>query len=289
MKIEFKDLTKKFKSETALNQLTLSLSDKKIIGLLGQNGAGKTTLMRLLAGHFLPSSGEIKVNNQTSFDNYDITKEICLIQESENFYQKFTVDEILNLSAVFYPRWNAEEANQLLKVFRLKRKTKVHGLSKGMQSALGIIVGISSHAPITIFDEPYIGLDASLRSTFYDLLLESYQEDPRMIILSTHLIDEVSKLFEEVVILHQGELLLQEQADDLATKHQLVSGTKEAVDQAVSGKNVIYQSELLGKKSALVFDDAIESSTNLTISQASLQELFVYLTKEEVTQVGESN
>src|SRR5690625_4887079 len=129
MKIEFKDLTKKSKSETALNQLTLSLSDKKIICLLGQNGAGKTTLMRLLAGHFLPSSGEIKVNNQTSFDNYDITKEICLIQESENFYQKFTVDEILNLSFVFYTRWNADEDNQLLKVFRIKRNNKVYGLS----------------------------------------------------------------------------------------------------------------------------------------------------------------
>lgn len=286
MKIEIKDLTKKFGKETALHQLSLKLSDRKIFGLLGKNGAGKTTLLRLLAGHFLPSSGDIKINGQTSFDNYNITKDICLIQESNNFYQKFKVGEILKLSAIFYPNWDAEEASQLLEVFKLKKKQKVHALSKGMLSALGIIVGIASHAPITIFDEPYIGLDASARSTFYELLLASYQEDPRMIILSTHLIDEVSKLFEEIVILHNGELLLQEKADELRTKHQLISGSKQAVDQAISGKNVIYQSELLGKKSAIIFDDPVEVTEELTVSRASLQELFVYLTKEEVGQIG---
>ncbi|HHU19209.1 MAG TPA: ABC transporter ATP-binding protein [Bacilli bacterium] len=289
MKIEVNHLTKTFGKETALKQLSLELSNQKIIGLLGQNGAGKTTLLRLLAGHFLPSSGEIKISDQPVFDNYTITKDICLIQESNNFYQKFKVGEILKLSAIFYPNWNADEANQLLEVFKLKKKQKVHALSKGMLSALGIIVGIASHAPLTIFDEPYIGLDASARSTFYDLLLASYQEDPRMIILSTHLIDEVSKLFEEVVILHKGELLLQEQADELAAKHQLVSGSKQAVDQAIAGKNVIYQSELLGKKSAIIFDDQVEVTPELTVSRASLQELFVYLTKEEATQIGYSN
>ena len=286
MKIEIKDATKKFAKETALKQLSLELSDQKIIGLLGQNGAGKTTLLRLLAGHFLPSSGEIKVDDQSVFDNYTITKDICLIQESNNFYQKFNVGEILKISSIFYPNWDTDEANQLLEVFKLKRKQKVHALSKGMLSALGIIVGIASHAPITIFDEPYIGLDASARSTFYELLLASYQEDPRMIILSTHLIDEVSKLFEEVVILYKGELLLQEQADELRTKHQLISGSKQAVDQAISGKNVIYQSELLGKKSTIIFDDPVEITQELTVSHASLQELFVYLTKEEVAQIG---
>ncbi|NMA91309.1 MAG: AAA family ATPase, partial [Amphibacillus sp.] len=239
--------------------------------------------------HFRPSSGEIKINQQPSFDNYNVTKDICFIEENHNFYPKFRVDDILKLSAVFYPNWNTEEANQLLNIFKLKKKQKIHALSKGMLSALGIIVGISSHAPLTIFDEPYIGLDATARSTFYELLLSSYQEDPRMIVLSTHLIDEVSNLFEEVVILHDGEVLLQELADNLATKHQLISGSKQAVDRAIKGKNVIYQSELLGRKSAIIFDDQIDITSDLTSSHVSLQELFVYLTKEEVAQNVQSN
>ena len=289
MRIKIDKITKTFGKETALKQLSLELSGNKIIGLLGKNGAGKTTLLRLLAGHFRPSSGEIKINQQTSFDNYNVTKDICLVEENHNFYQKFRVDDILKLSAVFYPNWNTEEANQLLNIFKLKKKQKIHALSKGMLSALGIIVGISSHAPLTIFDEPYIGLDATARSTFYELLLSSYQEDPRMIVLSTHLIDEVSNLFEEVVILHDGEVLLQELADNLATKHQLISGSKQAVDRAIKGKNVIYQSELLGRKSAIIFDDQIDITSDLTSSHVSLQELFVYLTKEEVAQNVQSN
>lgn len=289
MRIDIDKITKTFGKETALKQLSLELSGNKIIGLLGKNGAGKTTLLRLLAGHFRPSSGEIKINQQPSFDNYNVTKDICFIEENHNFYPKFRVDDILKLSAVFYPNWNTEEANQLLNIFKLKKKQKIHALSKGMLSALGIIVGISSHAPLTIFDEPYIGLDATARSTFYELLLSSYQEDPRMIVLSTHLIDEVSNLFEEVVILHDGEVLLQELADDLATKHQLISGSKQAVDRAIKGKNVIYQSELLGRKSAIIFDDQIDITSDLTSSHVSLQELFVYLTKEEVAQNVQSN
>lgn len=289
MRIKIDKITKTFGKETALKQLSLELSGNKIIGLLGKNGAGKTTLLRLLAGHFRPSSGEIKINQQPSFDNYNVTKDICFIEENHNFYPKFRVDDILKLSAVFYPNWNTEEANQLLNIFKLKKKQKIHALSKGMLSALGIIVGISSHAPLTIFDEPYIGLDATARSTFYELLLSSYQEDPRMIVLSTHLIDEVSNLFEEVVILHDGEVLLQELADDLATKHQLISGSKQAVDRAIKGKNVIYQSELLGRKSAIIFDDQIDITSDLTSSHVSLQELFVYLTKEEVAQNVQSN
>src|SRR5699024_4115682 len=161
--------------------------------------------MRLLAGHFTKSSGEIEINQQSPFNNYGLMKDVCLIMESNNFYEKFTVRDILSISAKFYPNWDQPYAEELRQIFHLKPKQKVKTLSKGMHSALGIIVGLASNAPITIFDEPYIGLDASFRSTFYDLLLESFEENPRLIILSTHLIDEVSKLFEEVVIIQEGK------------------------------------------------------------------------------------
>ncbi|NMA91398.1 MAG: ATP-binding cassette domain-containing protein, partial [Amphibacillus sp.] len=92
MRIKIDKITKTFGKETALKQLSLELSGNKIIGLLGKNGAGKTTLLRLLAGHFRPSSGEIKINQQPSFDNYNVTKDICFIEENHNFYPKFRVD-----------------------------------------------------------------------------------------------------------------------------------------------------------------------------------------------------
>lgn len=289
MKIETNNLVKNFKDEVALNSLSIKLEGNKIVGLLGKNGAGKTTLMRLLAGHFLPSSGEIKINDQNPFDHYDITKNICLIQENYNFDENFRVQDILKISSTFYPNWSHEDEQSLLAIFKLKKKRKVSSLSKGMLSALSIIVGLASNAPITMFDEPYIGLDASNRATFYELLLESYQDNPRLIILSTHLIDEVSQLFEEVIILHDGQLKLHEQADELSMKHYLISGSKQVVDEAIRGKEVLHQSELLGKKTVVLFDEKVIKQPGLSISQVSLQELFIYLTKEEANKIENSN
>lgn len=289
MEIKTTNLSKLYRKEVALDQLSLTLSGNKIIGLLGKNGAGKTTLMRLLAGHFTKTSGEIEINQQSPFNNYTLMKDICLVMESNNFHEKFTVQDILNISAKFYPKWDKTYAEELRHIFRLKPKQKVKALSKGMHSALGIIVGLASNAPITIFDEPYIGLDASFRSTFYDLLLESFEENPRLIILSTHLIDEVSKLFEEVVIIQEGKLLLHEPVDELSNKHILLSGNKDKVDQVVANRNIIHETTILGQKTVVLFDENITDAEGLNVSRASLQELFVYLTKEEVKRHARAN
>ncbi|WP_163538033.1 ABC transporter ATP-binding protein [Gracilibacillus sp. YIM 98692] len=282
MEMKATNLTKRYAHKKALDDLTLTLNGEKIIGLLGKNGAGKTTLMRMLAGHFPATDGRLTINDKAPFDHFPVTKDICLIMESHNFHEKFKVKDVLNISAKFHPNWDMDYAKYLRKSFRLEEKQKVKTLSKGMYSALGIIVGLASLSPITIFDEPYIGLDASFRSMFYDLLLESYQHNPRLIILSTHLIDEVSKLFEEVVILHDGKLMLHEKADDLADKHILLSGNKEEIDQFAASKNIIHESSMLGQKTIVLYDEEVSDTGDLSVSKASLQELFVYLTKEEV-------
>ncbi|MFC4401881.1 ABC transporter ATP-binding protein [Gracilibacillus xinjiangensis] len=289
MIIKAKNVRKQYHKNVALNDLNLTLEGNKIIGLLGKNGAGKTTLMRLLAGHFLKSGGELTINNEAPFNNYAAMKNVCLIMESNNFHDKFRVKDILNISANFYPNWDREYANHLVNVFRLNKNQKAKTLSKGMYSALGIIVGLASNAPITIFDEPYIGLDAAFRSTFYDLLLETYQNNPRLIILSTHLIDEVSKLFEEVVILHEGTLMLHDTADNLEQKHIILTGSKEEIDQITSGRNIIHDSTMMGQKTVVLYDENITEAGSLKVSKASLQELFVYLTKEEVNKYVRTN
>ncbi|SER48432.1 ABC-2 type transport system ATP-binding protein [Gracilibacillus ureilyticus] len=289
MEIKAVNVRKQYQKEVALDDLTITLEGNKIIGLLGKNGAGKTTLMRLLAGHFSNSSGQLTIDNKSPFNNYPVLREVCLIMESNNFHEKFRVKDILNISANFYPNWDNEYANHLVNVFRLNINQKAKTLSKGMYSALGIIVGLASNASLTIFDEPYIGLDASFRSTFYDLLLETYQNNPRMIILSTHLIDEVSRLFEEVAILHEGKLMLHDTADNFERKHLILTGSKEEVDQLTSGRNIIHSSSIMGQKTVVLYNEDITDSGNLKVSKASLQELFVYLTKEEVNKNGTTN
>lgn len=138
-----------------------------------------------------------------------------------------------------------------MKVFELDGRKKVKSISKGMTSALGIIVGLSSQASLTIFDEPYIGLEAFMRTRFYEILLEEYQLHPRTFIISTHLKDEISQLFEEIIILKKGEILLKEHTDELIEHSLAVSGPIHLLSNYLSGENVVYAKEFAGMTSAV--------------------------------------
>ncbi|KMJ56688.1 ABC transporter ATP-binding protein [Bacillus sp. LL01] len=286
MKVELMNVSKTYGAKKAVHNLTLTLEENKIYGLLGRNGAGKTTLMQLLAGHALPSSGEILINGQNPFNNRQITKDVCLVNESNNFIKRLKIKDILKVASLFYPNWSWETANALLTTFNLEPSLKTKGLSKGMESSLGIIIGLASRAKITILDEPYIGLDAAARYRFYEVLLEEYEEYPRTIILSTHLIDEVSNLFEEVILLRSGELLFHESTEKLLESSITVSGKKEAVDEFAQGKRVLHESILAGRKTATLFGEGltVEQATihNLDADRSSIQQLMVYMTEEEL-------
>src|SRR5690625_7241543 len=129
-----------------------------------------------------------------------------------------------------------ELAIRLVKEYQLTMNERVKTLSKGMGSALGVIVGIASKAPITIFDEPYIGMDAAARKKFYDILLDDYEEEKRTVIFSTHLIDEVSLLFEEILSLREGEIIVQEKAETVRENTCAVSDDRKDAEEFIWSK-----------------------------------------------------
>lgn len=280
MKIEVKDLTKKYKEKPALDHISFTLAEPKIYGLLGRNGAGKTTFMEILSGQILANSGQITIDGEDPFDNQRLTESICLIKEGNNFKKDLKVKNILRIYSFFYPTWDQSLADELVKTYKLNRNAKVKTLSKGMESALGIIVGLACKAPITIFDEPYIGLDAAARKKFYEILLEEYEAQKRMIIFSTHLIDEVSLLFEEVLILQDGKLALKEEADVLRTNTYAVSGSEEKVAAFIADKEVIQRKQLAGMMTAYVYGDIEKAKeAGLSVEGVPIQELMIYLTE----------
>lgn len=281
MKIEVTNLTKKYGKKEALKNISFQLDGPKIYGLLGRNGAGKTTFMDILAGHNLPTSGEVRVNGKKPFDNTELLQEICLIKEANNFHRDMRIKHIYKTCSIFYPNWDQILADELTELFHLNKKARMKTLSKGMSSAVGIIVGLASKAPITIFDEPYIGLDAALRKQFYDILLDEYENEKRMIIFSTHLIDEVSLLFEEVLILQEGELILQEKADTLRNSAFSVTGETSEVKKYITNKKVMKTKELANMMTAYVFGNKAEAmKTNLSVEGIPIQELMIYLTEK---------
>lgn len=280
MKIEIKNLSKKYKQSFALSNVSFTLEEPKIYGLLGRNGAGKTTFMEILSGQILSSSGQITIDGEDPFDNQRLTESICLIKEGNNFKRDLKVKNVLKIYSLFYPTWDQKLADELIKVYKLKLNAKVKTLSKGMESALGIIVGLASKAPITIFDEPYIGLDAAARKMFYEILLEEYEAKKRTIIFSTHLIDEVSLLFEEVLILQEGSLILQEEAEHLRNNTCAVSGTIKEVEAFVAGKEVIEKKQLAGMMTAYLYENMKDAKAHgLNVEGVPIQELMIYLTE----------
>ncbi|RKQ31389.1 ABC transporter ATP-binding protein [Oceanobacillus halophilus] len=282
MKIEVKNLSKKYKDKMALNDVSFTLDEPKIYGLLGRNGAGKTTFMNILSGQILATSGEIRIDGENPFDNQKLTESICLIKEGNNFKKDLKVKNVLKIYSYFYPSWDQELADSLMKEYNLDLNARVKTLSKGMESALGIIVGLASKAPITVFDEPYIGLDAPSRKKFYEILLEEYQMEKRTIIFSTHLIDEVSLLFEEVLILSEGSLVMKEEADILRKSTCAVSGTIDDVERFIKGKEVIEKKQLAGMMTAYVYGDVEEAkSSGLQVEGIPIQELMIHLTERK--------
>ena len=282
MKIEVKELTKKYHDTYALNQVSFTLNGPKIYGLLGRNGAGKTTFMEILAGSNLATSGQILIDGEDPFDNQRLTESICLIKEGDNFKKDLKIKNVLKIYSYFYPNWDQELANSLIKEYKLNPNAKIKSLSKGMESALGVTVGLASKAPITVFDEPYIGLDAAARKRFYEILLEEYETEKRTIILSTHLIDEVSLLFEEVLILQEGKLILKEEAEVLRDTTTAVTGTIEQVKKFIADKKVIQQKKLAGMMTAYVYANMEQAKlAGLSVEGVPIQELMIYLTESK--------
>lgn len=280
MQIVVNNVTKQYGKKVALNNVSFTLNGPKIYGLLGRNGAGKTTFMDLLAGQQLATSGEITINGERPFDQAQVLKNICLIKESDNFHKDMRINHIYKAASYFYPNWDQSLADKLSEEYGLKQNVRIKTLSKGMNSAVGIIVGLASKAPITIFDEPYIGLDAAARKKFYQLLLEEFTKEKRMIIFSTHLIDEVSLLFEEILILRNGELVLQEDADTLRNKAFSVTGEIKDVEQFIADKKVFDKKTIANMMTAYVYGDAYEvNGANLHIEGMPIQDLIIYLTE----------
>jgi ABC-2 type transport system ATP-binding protein len=289
--IEVNGLTKRFGKFTAVQDASFSIEENTIYGLLGRNGAGKTTLMQLLTGQQFATSGTISVFGQSPVENAGVLGNVCFIKESQAYPEDFKPKHVFASAPWFFHNWDADFARRLISDFRIPLNRRIKKLSRGQLSAVGIIVGLASRAPLTFFDEPYLGLDAVARQIFYDRLLEDFGDHPRTVILSTHLIDEVSALLEHVIVINDGRIIIDESADALRGSAATVSGTKSAVDAFVGNRAVLHREGLGGLSSATVdklnaTDRRVAAAAGLELGAVSLQQLIVRKTSIPETEFG---
>lgn len=281
MAIQLQNISKSFGQVQALKGVGTVFEENRIYGLLGRNGAGKSTLLNILTNRILPDEGAVLVDGESGLENDQAQSKIFLMSESTLHPVAMRVSGALRWARAFYPNFDGDYAKKLLGDFGLAPKSKISGLSTGYHSIFKLILALSVNVPYVLLDEPVLGLDANHRELFYKRLLEKYAENPFTVVLSTHLIEEVANLVEDVVIIKEGEILRQESRETLLAGGYTVSGGAAAVESYIQGKQVLGVDSLGGLRTAYVLgtpDQTGESAKDLEFGPMDLQKLFIQLT-----------
>ena len=271
--IEMRNLTRQYGDVRAIDGLNLTLREHKIYCLLGRNGAGKTTLMRLIAGEIAPSVGAVYVDGK-KVDTLNMPENVRYIEAARSQFNMRVID-LINLAAGVSEGFDMDFALEMARRFRLDQHKKYRRLSFGMRTMVTTLLSLAGGGDVILLDEPVLGFDAIMRAQFYELLQESYAARPRTIIISTHLIDEIAGVAEQILMIDGGRLLLNEDINAIAEKAYRLSGLTEAVEAAAQGLNVVCR-EPVGKfENLYVYGERTPVPAGVDAANVSLQELFV--------------
>lgn len=216
--IQIKNITKRYKDVTALDDISFSFEFGRIYGFLGRNGAGKSTLINIIANRIFADQGEVLIDGIPAKENMGVHEKIFCMSEADLYDRDLKVKDHFKWTNRFYNDFDLDKAFELSKKFNLDINKRFKALSKGYQSIFKLIIALSLNVPYVIFDEPVLGLDANHRELFYSLLLKEFENNERTLIIATHLIEEVSNIIEEVVLIDKGKILLQETVEELLEK-----------------------------------------------------------------------
>ncbi len=269
------DVTKQYRNVPVLKNITLHMDMPGIYCLLGRNGAGKTTLLKSIAGYQNITKGQIQVDGKAIATSTLDTG----VSYIENFAKHFNlpVRKLLRIASEVNPNYDFEFASEMMERFELDGKKKFHHLSLGMKTMVSTIVCLASNKSAILLDEPVLGFDAIMRMEFYEMLTESFQRHPRIIIVSTHIIEEIAKTIQKLIIIDKGCIRFFDTLQAVETKAFSVSGLKKDVDAATENLNVIGQDAVGGLVTSYLFDSPPAEADSLEIRPLSLQDFFIQM------------
>lgn len=214
--LQMNGVTKSYGSKRALDDVSLEIGPGKIVGLLGSNGSGKSTLMKMVSGLLQPTKGTVTVAGMpvglkskglVSFmPDRPLTESWMKVRDAIAYFQDFYAD------------FDSSKAREMLKFMKLNESDRVSVLSKGMSERLQLTLALSRNARLFLLDEPIGGVDPVARGKILDAIVEFYNEDSS-IMISTHLVRDIERIFDEVVFIREGEIVMQEEVENIRIKY----------------------------------------------------------------------
>lgn len=271
--IEIKNATKKYGGTIAIDRISLNIPQTGIYCLLGRNGAGKTTLMKLLAGYIAATDGTIAVDGKQVLPG-KMPESVNFI-ESGSVQFNMRVSELIDTAAELQEDFDLDFARKMAEWFELDTKKRYKQLSFGMKTMLTAIITLSNNSKVILLDEPTLGFDAVMRDQFNTLLLESYHTHPRVIIVSTHQIDDIAKVTERLIIINKGRLLLEAGIEDIDERAYTLTGPANAVLPLLDGLRCIGKTTAGSAMAAHIYGDRITPPQGVTIDRLGLQDFFI--------------
>lgn len=282
-RIRVRDVSKSYRDVKALNRVNLEFKKGKIYGLLGRNGAGKSTLLKIIADRIKLSEGQV-LYDQEAFLN-DTTSRSIYFSEPDNILpDSMKVRDFCRYTSQFYPGFKLDEASRVLKDFGVDENKRLNQLSTGYFAIVRSIVALQTRADFIFLDEPTLGHDAVSRELFYDEVLRIYREEENTILLSTHLIDEISNLLEEVIFIDHGRIVLEDSMENMMASYFYITGPADRIREIEGSFSVIEKKEELGFVSLLIQGSDEDSALpeGIRKSRASLQDIFIARSKKNI-------
>lgn len=221
--LKITNVTEKYHHFKALNNVSMTLASGKIIGLLGPNGSGKTTLIKIINGLLKDYEGEVLVDGKNV--GIDSRKIISYLPDENYFQDWMYIKDVLSIFSDLYEDFDKENCLTLMNRFKLDKGMKIKEMSKGMKEKFQLSLVMSRKAKLYILDEPIAGVDPAAREVILDVILNNYEEDA-LVLISTHLISDLETIFDDVVFLKDGEIVLHQSTEDLRLER------KQSIDEA---------------------------------------------------------
>lgn len=240
--IEIRNVSKSYDKIKAVDNVSVSIRENTVFGLIGTNGAGKSTVLRMVAGVLEPEQGEIAIDNLPVFDNIEAKKNIYFIADEPYFFANSNAVDMQKYLCSVYPEFAVDDFYNYLVNFGLDKKRKINTYSKGMKKQLALICGICSGTKYLLCDETFDGLDPVMRQAVKAIFVKEMDERELTPVIASHNLRELEDICEYVGLLHQGGILLEKDIDDMKLNiHKLQCVIKETdmLERLKAGLDVV--------------------------------------------------